>query len=85
MTVRFYRLRPGGPEVIGTLTLKDGVIVANPADTIALTNILAEPLSVYQEDGPPRLIDHQVEPEAFLEALPKVYHGSYFWCVSGAD
>jgi len=67
------------------MVLRDGRIVAEPPDSIALTNILAQPLCVYRETGPPRLIAHQAEPEAFLKALHSVYHGSYFWAETVED
>ena len=80
MTVTFYRRKPDHSQVIGTISLVDGKLVADPADSIALTSALAEPLSVYQEDGPPKLINPKTHPKEFLKAMPRVYHGTYFWC-----
>ena len=80
MKVRFYRQRPDGPELVGAISLINGVLIADPADSIALTSVLAEPLSVYQEDGPPKLINPKTHPKEFLKAMPRVYHGTYFWC-----
>jgi hypothetical protein len=85
MTVKFFRLRKDGPEAIGTITMKDGVLVADPADAQALRGILAKPLEVYQEDGPVKPIDPTAEPEAFLKGCLETFRGSYFWCKQVED
>ncbi len=85
MTVRFYRQRASGPEEIGTISLQDGRLVADPPQARVLLGLLAEPLRVYQEDGPPTSIDPLAEPEAFLKGCLATYHGSYFWCKEVTD
>jgi hypothetical protein len=81
MTVTFFQLNTTTAETesVGTLTLIDGQLVAEPPDAIALMNILAEPLEIYHTDRPRTKIDHTKHPEAFLKALPTVYRGTYFW------
>ena len=84
MKVRFFSRNTTTGEVDddGTITLKDGQLIADPADSISLKNILAEEIWVHQLNGEPPLkfnADHH--PEEFLKACPKQYgHGSYFWC-----
>ena len=76
--VRFFSLRDEGVETDGDLFLKDGRIIADPADSIALTHMLSEPLRV-DYGSTPTWIDPVRQPEEFLAALQKVYHGTYFW------
>jgi transcriptional regulator with XRE-family HTH domain len=72
----------GGQE-IGTITMKDGALVASPrteTNALALQNVLAEEVWVHQENGePPLKLNAIHHPQEFLEHLPKEYHGSYFW------
>jgi hypothetical protein len=84
MTVRFFRLREDGPEVIGTITLQDGVLVADPPDSVALRNVLSDEVWIYpMTDDPPLKLNAIDHPKEFLEGLPKQYgHGSYFWAVA---
>jgi hypothetical protein len=81
MTVHFYRQRPDGPEAVGVIELVDGRLIAEPPDSIALTNVLAEPVWLPEGDGW-RFIYPDTQPEEFLKALPTMYHGSYFWASS---
>ncbi len=85
MKVRFFRQRPNGSEEVGALVLRQGKLMPEPPDSIALNGILDEPPQVFQEDGPPKLIDHKAEPEVFLRALASVYHGTYFWASTVED
>ena len=78
MTVRFYRQRTSGPEEIGALVLRGGRIVAEPPDSVALKNVLDEPVWLPEGDGW-WFIYPDTQPEEFLQALPMQYHGSYFW------
>ena len=78
MKVRFYRQRPTGSEEIGAIVLREGILVAEPPDSIALNNVLAEPVWLPEGDGW-RFIYPAIQPEEFLKALPIEYHGTYFW------
>ena len=82
--VRFFRLRSEGVEIeveiVGTLRLQDGRLVADPADSPALHHVLHQEVRVHHDDGSVTILDSKIHPEAFLRALPPQYHGSYFWC-----
>ena len=79
-TVEFFGRDDSGNTVSeGTLTLKDGQLVASPAG--ALQGVLDNEVRIYRDDPLPPLILHATDdPAAFLAALPKQYHGSRFWC-----
>lgn len=79
MTVRFFRLTEDGSEVIGTITMKDRVLVTNPADSVELHNVLDTEVWIHRDPDPPLILKAALHPEEFLAALPKQYHGSYFW------
>lgn len=66
MKVHFYRQRPTGREEIGALVLRDGILVAEPPDSIALNNVLDEP--VHHDDGAGKvtILDAKLHPEEFL-------------------
>jgi hypothetical protein len=77
MKVRIYAQREDGPEELGAIVLKEGVLVPQPKIP-ALTNLLREPLIVY--DKMKRvLIDSAKEPEKFLHTMPKAVRGAYIW------
>jgi hypothetical protein len=81
MIVQFYQLKEKGPEIIGTIALKNGILVAAPADSVPLRNVLRDVVRVEQGPGePPLKLNAQQHPDAFLAALPKAYVGTYFWC-----
>lgn len=80
MKVRFYHLVDGEAEAIGSISMKNGRLVADPPDSQTLRNVLTEPLEVWQEDAPPKSIDPLAEPEEFLKGCVATYRGSYFWC-----
>ena len=78
MKVRIYsRNGEGEPEELGAIVLKDGKLIQEP-DSIALTNLLSEPLIIY-EKSKRILIDPDEEPKKFLEHLTKCVRGSYVW------
>ncbi len=80
MKVRFYELTSDGSDdtLVGEIRLERGQLVADPPTRLILTNLLAEPLTVYEKDDSLR-IDAQKDPEGFLRALPRAIRGSYFW------
>lgn len=83
--VRFFGLtRDATVEVIGDVLLKDGQIITDPPDRLALRNILAEPVWLPDGDGW-RFIYPDTQPEEFLAALPKECNGSYFWAEAVED
>ena len=80
-TIEFFGRNELGETVSeGTLTLKDGQLVASPAG--ALRSVLASDVWIYRDDPQPQLILRAThDPAAFLAALPAQYgHGSRFWC-----
>ena len=79
MTVEFFSRDDAGNTISeGRLTLHKGKLVATPAG--ALKGVLATDVWVYRNDpDPPLILRAAHDPEAFLEALPQQYHGSYFW------
>jgi hypothetical protein len=81
MKVRFHRQRPTGGEEIGVLVLREGRIVAEPPDSVALNNIVNDQVHLYGENGDRRRLDATLNPDEFLTALPAHYHGTYFWAV----
>lgn len=85
MIVMFYHLVDGETEEIGAIRLVKGRLVATPADSPTLRNMLTEPLEVWQEDAPPKSIDPLAEPEEFLKGCVATYRGSYFWCIEVTD
>ena len=72
MTVKVYTLDNEGNDVErGTITLKDGALVANPADSDLLSRIL---------DNPIHLFNGAVtvgQPEKFLRGLHRQYKSAY--------
>jgi|GEM_PF-7039480 len=79
MIAHFFRQTPKGPQAIGTIRMTEGRLVADPPDAPALRMALDEPVRRYEDDGQVVLLDAKLHPEAFLEALPKQYHGTYLW------
>lgn len=81
MTVRFFHLVDGETETIGTITMQDGVLVATPADSIPLQNVLRDEIWVHRGQDPPLKLNAIDHPKEFLAHLQKEFgHGSYFWC-----
>jgi hypothetical protein len=78
MKVRIFEQQPTGSKEIGVLVLREGIIMPEPPDSIPLNNMLAEPAMLLQ--GNERVyIDPKSQPEAFLKALSKLYHGTHFF------
>lgn len=86
MIVTFYRRIDDGDETeetIGTISMRDGRLVATPADAVALHNVLEDEIWVHRGDKPPLILRAAQHPQEFLENLQKEFgHGSYFWCVT---
>jgi hypothetical protein len=81
----YYRDDHALTQVEGTITMKDGVLVANPADSVALRNVLQSDVRVYRADDAVEILKAALHPAEFLKALPQQYHGSYFWCKQVED
>lgn len=80
MRVTFYRQRPTGKDKIGSIALKDGALVLDPPDSIALQNVLDQPVRVFDGDGNAiHTIESGLNPKMFIENLAKQYIGTYFW------
>lgn len=78
MKVRIYsRDKQGDPEELGAIVLKGGKLVQEP-ESLALRNILREPLIVYDKNTRV-LIDAEEEPKKFLAHLTQCVRGSYVW------
>jgi hypothetical protein len=81
MTVQFFRRGDGGEETIGTIEMRNGKLIATPADSTALQNVLDDEVWIDQGQNAPLKFNAIHHPKEFLAALPKQYgHGSYFWC-----
>ena len=85
MTVKFFSRGDHGVQVEGTITMKDGVLVADPPDSLTLHNVLNDNVRIDCGEDPPLVFNAIHHPKEFLEALPKQYHGSYFWCKQVED
>lgn len=80
MKVRFFEPTKDGSSTqeAGAIVLRNGVLVADP-DRLLISNLLLEPLFVYDSKGKEVSIDPKKDPKGFLEALPRAIRGSYFW------
>ena len=78
MTVEFFGRNDSGETVSeGTLTLRDGKLVATPAG--ALKGVLDTEVWIHRDPDPPIILNAIDHPEEFLKNLVQQYHGSYFW------
>ncbi len=85
MTVTFYRQTIDGEMPVGTIALVDGKLVATPADSIPLQNVLRQPVYLIDPQDRVTLLDSVLHPKEFLHALPTMYHGTYFWAGTVED
>lgn len=77
LDVQIIARRGNEMEVVGTLRLEKGKVVADPPDALGLKNTIAEPIRVMR-DGELTEIRADKEPAAFLENLHVAYSGSAF-------
>ncbi len=80
MKVRFYEpaFDGSGDQEVGSISIEGGLLVVNPQSRMILTRFIEKPLMVYEKGQCVRL--HPLkEPEAFLRALSRAIHDSYFW------
>lgn len=85
MIVTFYCLEDGKTVTLGTISMKEGQLVASPPDEVALRNVLNDVVRVDRGSDPPLILNAIDHPTEFLEHLPKEYHGSYFWAKAIPD
>lgn len=80
MKVRFFEPTSDGSDhkLVGEIRLEGGKLVVDPPNRLILTNLLDDPITVYDTNESIR-IDVKKDPEAFLRGLPRVIRGSYFW------
>src|SRR5262245_44013219 len=76
---KFFRQKPDGPELIGTIELKDGRLIADPPDAPSLRMALDEDIRKYETSGRITLLNSKLHAEEFIKELPMEYHGTYFW------
>jgi hypothetical protein len=82
--IKFFRLKEAGAEVIGTISMKKGVLVTDPPDHPTLRNVLDDEVRVYDGDEV-HMYNAIHHPNEFLANLPKMYRGTYFWCKEVKD
>ena len=77
-TIEFFGRDDSGNTVSeGTLTLKDGQLVASPAG--ALQGVLETDVWIHRDPDPPIILNAIEHPEEFLKNLVQQYHGSRLW------